>query len=119
MLEFFEQVGDPDLVRATNGDAGFDAAADVVAVDMAVPNAVAANDHDRVADLGPCRAELVDAVIVCVEEEHDLVPEVGDALLAVVRCWSGRWCLGDSHEVCWSNRQLTSVDGVQQCIEQE
>ena len=53
VLELFEQIGDPNLVRPPHGDAGFDTCADVVAVDMTVPESVAADDDDGVTNVSP------------------------------------------------------------------
>ena len=52
--DLLEQVGDADLERATiEVERGLDRRADVVGVDVAVPQPVAADDDDRVADLAP------------------------------------------------------------------
>ena len=57
--DFFEQVGDSNLMRATTEqDWCFDCSADVVGVDVAVIQTVATNDHDRVADFSPFEFEL-------------------------------------------------------------
>ncbi len=53
-----------------------DRGADVVGVDVAVPQALAADDDDRVADAGPHVLEGGDRVVGRVEEVHDLVTEV-------------------------------------------
>ena len=60
-------------------DAGLDRGADVVGVHVAVPEAVAADDDDRVAEVAPRGLEAVDAVVGRLEEVHHLVAEVGDA----------------------------------------
>ena len=52
-FDLLEQVGDPDVAGPAGVDGGLDRGADVVGVDVAVPDAVAADDHDRVADAGP------------------------------------------------------------------
>ena len=55
--DLLEQVGDPDLLRpAAEVERHLDRGADVVGVDVAVPQPVAADDHDRVADRAPRRA---------------------------------------------------------------
>ena len=46
------EVGDPDPVRAAGGDPGLDGGADVVDVDVDVPQPVAADHHERVAEPG-------------------------------------------------------------------
>ena len=53
--------------------------ADVVGVDVAVPDAVAADHDDRVADAGPHVLERGDGVVVGLEEVHDLVAQVAVA----------------------------------------
>ena len=47
------EVGDPDPARATHVEGRLDRGADVVGVDVAVVEAVAADDDDRVADPRP------------------------------------------------------------------
>ena len=80
-FEFLEQIGDPDLVGPAHVDAALDGGADVVAVDVAVEDAVAADDDDRVTDLGPRGLETGDRVVGRVEQEHHLVAQIGDRLL--------------------------------------
>ena len=57
LFDLLHEVGDADRVRAAGVDAGLDRGADVVRVHVAVPDAVAADDDDRVADRGPRLAE--------------------------------------------------------------
>ena len=52
-LDLLEQVGDADLGGTPGDDAGLDGGADVVGVHVAVPDAVAADDDDRVAERAP------------------------------------------------------------------
>ena len=70
-------VGEPDdgdPVRPTRGDARLDRGADVVAVQVDVPEVAAvADDRDAVAQLGQLRAQAVDGVRGRVEEVHHLV----------------------------------------------
>ena len=68
------EVGDPDPVRAPGGDAGLDGGADVVDVDVDVPQPLAADDDERVAERrrAPLRSAGI-AVVVGVEEVHHLV----------------------------------------------
>ena len=75
LLDLLEQVGDPDVARPAGLDAGLDGAADVVGVHVAVPEAVAADDHDRVAERGPRLLERVDGRVVGVEQVHHLVAQ--------------------------------------------
>ena len=65
-------------------DATLDRSADVVAVDVAVKDAVAADDHDRIADLGPRGLEAGDRFVGRIEQEHDLVAQVGNRGFVIV-----------------------------------
>ena len=56
-IHLLEEVGDADVARTTDRDAGLDGGADVVGVHVAVPQAVAADHHDRVAEAAPRRLE--------------------------------------------------------------
>ena len=72
--DLLEQIGDADLARPPVAvEGGLDGGADVVGVDVAVPDPVAADDDDRVADLPPALLEVLDAVVGEVAEEHHLV----------------------------------------------
>ena len=84
LLDLLEEVGDPDLPGPADVDGGLDGGADVVGVDVAVPDAVAADDDDRVADAGPHVLEGGDRLVGRLEEVHDLVAEVGDAAVVVL-----------------------------------
>ena len=64
--------GRPQSMAASIGGA------DVVGVDVAVPDAVAADHHDRVADAGPHVLERRDGLVGRLEEVHDLVAQVGE-----------------------------------------
>ena len=68
------EVRDPDPVRAAGLDAGLDRGAHVVDVHVHVPQPVAADDDERVAERGrapSCSAGM--PVVVGVEEVHHLV----------------------------------------------
>ena len=58
LLDLLGEVGDPDPVRTAGGDAGLDRGADVVDVDVDVPQALAADHDQRVAERrrAPCGA---------------------------------------------------------------
>ena len=79
-------VGEPDHgdpVRPSHGDPGLDRGADVVAVQVDVPEVVAvADDRDAVAQLGQPRAQAVDGVRGRVEQVHHLVVVLRRARLA-------------------------------------
>ena len=66
-------------------DAGLDGRADVVGVDVAVPEAVAADHDDGVADAGPHLLEGLDGVVRRAQEVHDLVAQVPDRVLLAAR----------------------------------
>ena len=67
------EVGDPHAVGATGGDPGLDRRADVVDVDMDVPQSLTADDHQRVAERGERAPEAGDRVVLGVEQVHHLV----------------------------------------------
>ena len=75
LLDLLEEVGDPDLGGTPGLDAGFDGGADVVGVHVGVPDPVAADHDDRVADRVPRLLEGGDGVVGGVEEVHDLVAQ--------------------------------------------
>ena len=57
ILDLLEEVRHPDLRRFADVDPRFDGGADVVGVHVAIPDAVATHDHDRVAQRAPRRLE--------------------------------------------------------------
>ena len=63
LLDLLVEVGHPDAVRPPGVHAGLDGRADVVGVDVAVPQAVAADHDDGVADAGPHLLEGLDGVV--------------------------------------------------------
>ena len=67
------EVGDLDAVRTARRDARLDRGADVVHVDVDVPQAVAADDDERVAEPAEVLLERRDLGVVGVEEVHHLV----------------------------------------------
>ena len=83
LFDLVEQVGDPDVAGTPAVDGRLDGRADVVGVDVAVPQPVAADDDDRVADPGPHVLEGGDRLVGRLEEVHDLVAQVGHAPRAV------------------------------------
>ena len=66
-------------------DAGFDRATDVVGVDVAVPEPVATDDDDRVAERGPRLLERVDRRVLGFEQVHHLVPQRREVAAGEVR----------------------------------
>ena len=74
------EVGDLDPARATGLDAGLDRGADVVDVDVDVPEALAADHDQRVAERRQRLAQRRDRVVVGVEQVHHLVrrPALGE-----------------------------------------
>ena len=80
--DLFGEVGDADVAGPSGVERRFDGRADVVGVDVAVVEAVAADDDDGVADPGPDLAKGVHPGVVGVEEVHHLVAQVGDRRFA-------------------------------------
>ena len=73
-LDLLGEVGDPDPVRPAGGDAGLDRGADVVDVDVDVPQPLAADHDERVAERRQVALERSTAAgVVGVEEVHHLV----------------------------------------------
>ena len=90
-LHLLGEVGDPDPVRAAGPDAGLDRGTDVVDVHVDVPQPVAADDHQRVAEAGQGRLERGHAVVGRVEEIHHLVRRPAlDQLVRPVAADTGR-----------------------------
>ena len=78
LLDLLVEVGDADPCGAPGVHARLDGRADVVGVDVAVPQPVAADDDDGVADAGPHLLEGLDGVVGRVEQVHHLVAQVAD-----------------------------------------
>ncbi len=64
---------DPDPVRPPGGDAGLDGGADVVDVDVHVPQPLATHHHQRVAEACQGGPQPADGLSVSVEQIHHLV----------------------------------------------
>ena len=80
------EVGHPDAVGPAGLDAGLDRGADVVDVDVDVPEAFAADDDEAVAEPGQRLLEHRDRGVLGVEEIHHLVGRaVGREVGAVAR----------------------------------
>ena len=56
-LDLLQEIGDPDLAWPAHLDRGFDRRADVISVDVAVPQTVAAHDHELVERRGAARRQ--------------------------------------------------------------
>ncbi len=80
-LDLLGEVRDPDPVGAAGGDPGLDRGADVVDVDVDVPQTFPTHDDQRVAERGEVALELLDGVVVGVEQVHHLVR--GTALVEI------------------------------------
>ena len=115
-LGLLEQVGDADPVGSPDGDAGLDSCADVVRVDMAVPDAVAADDDDRIAEFSPGVLEARHGVVRCVEEEHDLVAAAVESEAGGLTVDGQR---GGSHRDLGRLGQRSAVGDGQDGIEEE
>ena len=81
--DLLEEVGDADPAGLPEVEGRFEGGTDVVRVDVEVPDAVAADHHDRITDLSPGRLERLDAVVGQLEEVHHLVTEVANVAGAV------------------------------------
>ena len=121
--DLLEQVGDADLLRpSVEVERDLDRGADVVGVDVAVPEPVAADDHDRVADLAPALLEGVDPVVGEVEEVHHLVALLADVEPAVgvgVPMRDGLELGGGRAVALVGLGQWRAVDDVQRRVEQQ
>ena len=78
LLDLLHEVGDANLPGAAGVESGLNGRADVIGVDVAVPQAVAAHHDDGVADAGPHVLEGRDGLVVGFEHVHDFVTEVAD-----------------------------------------
>ena len=118
-----EQVGDADLLRPpVERERDLDRGTDVVGVDVAVPEPVAADHDDRVADLAPTVLEGVDPLVGEVEEVHHLVALLADVEPAVGVCMPMRDSLelGGGGPVTFIGLgQWRAVDDVQRRVEQQ
>jgi hypothetical protein len=121
--DLLEQVGHPDLLRpATEVERDLDGGADVVGVDVAVPQAVAADDDDRVADRSPPLLEGLDARRRQVEEVHDLVALLAHVELSVdvgVAVRDGRELLLGETTLVGRFGQRLAVDDVERRVEEQ
>jgi hypothetical protein len=123
--DLLEQVGDTDVERsAVEVEGRLDRRPDVVGVDVAVPDAVATDDDDRVADVPPTLLEGTDVVVGEVAQEHHLVTLLADVELAV----DPRRSVGDGVErhaddaaACFRPRvgEVFAVDHVQGGVEEQ
>jgi hypothetical protein len=76
LFDLLVQVGDPDVPGPAGVEGRFDGGADVVGMDVAVPQTLAADHHDRIADPGPDLLEGGHGGVGRVEEVHHLVAQV-------------------------------------------
>ena len=81
LLDLLEKVGDPDVPRPSHVERGFDGRADLVGVDVAVPEAVAPDHDDRVTETSPDLLEHRNRLVGRFEEVHHLVAELGEEVL--------------------------------------
>ena len=82
LVDLFEQIGDPDVAGPAGVQGRLHGGADVVGVDVAVPEPVATHDHDRVTHAGPDVTEGGDGVVGRFEEVHHLIAELSDGILS-------------------------------------
>ena len=81
---FIEQVGDANLTGSTSVEGCLNGGTDVVGVNVAVVEAFATDNHDRVTNTGPDFLEGRHLGVIGVEQVHDLVAQVGNAAFAVL-----------------------------------
>ena len=81
LFDLLPQVGDPDAAGPARLQRRLDGGADVVGVDVAVPQALPAHHHDRVTQTGPDLAERRERLVGRLEQVHDLVPRSGGPYL--------------------------------------
>ena len=117
LLHLLVQVGDADLGGTTGDDAGLDGGADVVRVHVAVPDAVATDDDDRVAEVAPGLLELRDRVVRHVEEVHHLVSQLGDVVATVAVMEVRRDRHGGGHHLRRGDRPFG--DDIEAGVEEE
>jgi hypothetical protein len=88
---------------------------------VAVPEALAPDHDDRVADLAPGLLEVADALVAEVEEVHDLVAQLGDVDPTVGRgpVGHGRELITDRPVDLGRVGQRPAVDDVQGRVEQQ
>ena len=84
LFDLLHQVGDPDGPGAAGVQAGLDGRADLVGVDVAVPQPVAADHHDGVAEAGPHLLEGGDGLVGCLQEVHHLVTQAGQGGIGLI-----------------------------------
>ena len=81
--DLLEQIGHPNPTGPPRIDSRFDRGADVVGVDVTVPQTVTADHHDRIPDAEPHVLERIDGRIGGVEQIHHLIAKVRDATFRV------------------------------------
>ena len=86
-------------------------------MDVAVEDAVAADDHDRIADLGPRGLEAGDRFVGRIEQEHDLVAQVGNRGFVIVAIGSLHLEFRRRLHIGFGERAF--VDDVQRRVEKE
>ena len=84
LFDLLEEVGDPDGAGPAGVERRLDGRADVIGVDVAVPQAVPADHHDRVAEAGPHLLERRDGLVGRLEQVHDLVAQAGQVGVGIV-----------------------------------
>ncbi len=84
LLDLLEQIGDTDGPGTADVERGLDRRTDLVGVDVAVPDAPTADDHDRVAETGPHLLEHRDGLVGSLEEVHHLVAQTGERLVGAL-----------------------------------
>ena len=122
LLELLVEVGHPDTRRPAGVHPRLDGGADVVGVDVAVPQAIPAYDDDGVADARPDLLEVLHGVVGGMQEVHHLVAQVADRAgvagpgVGGVRPTGASWVGGRHSGGLW---QRAAVQHEQERIEEE
>ena len=81
---FFEQISNSNLRRySPDQQRRFDCRANVIGVNVAVVNAVATHDNNRVTNLSPGVLEFLQLRVFKIKQEHDFVTQLADINAAV------------------------------------
>ena len=122
LLDLLPQVGHPDAPGAAGLDSRFDGRTDVVGVDVKIPQAVSADDHDRIAQSGAHLTKRRDGLIGRFQEVHDLIAQSG-GIAAAAMSRPGRHVdrgrVGATTEALRTFREGASVGDMKEGVEEQ